>query len=48
LLKARALYLHIEGTDKRVVLEQAEQPGSSLPIASALHRAPQLEIYWCP
>ncbi|HTC27983.1 MAG TPA: 6-phosphogluconolactonase [Dyella sp.] len=48
LLKARALYLHIEGTDKRVVLEQAEQPGSSLPIASVLHRAPQLEIYWCP
>lgn len=48
LLKARALYLHIEGPDKRVVLEQAEQPGSSLPIASVLDRARQLEIYWCP
>jgi 6-phosphogluconolactonase len=48
LLKARALFLHIEGPDKRVVLEQAEQPGSSLPIASVLHRARQLEIYWCP
>lgn len=48
LLKARLLYLHIEGADKRVLLEQAEQPDSSLPIASVLHRAPQLEIYWCP
>jgi 6-phosphogluconolactonase len=48
LLKARALFLHIEGPDKRVVLEQAEQPGSSLPIASVLQRARQLEIYWCP
>lgn len=48
LLKARSLYLHIEGADKRVLLEQAEQPDSSLPIASVLHRARQLEIYWCP
>jgi 6-phosphogluconolactonase len=48
LLKARSLYLHIEGADKRVLLEQAEQPESSLPIASVLHRARQLEIYWCP
>jgi 6-phosphogluconolactonase len=48
LLKARSLYLHIEGADKRVLLEQAEQPDSSLPIASVLHRARQLEVYWCP
>lgn len=48
LVKARALYLHVEGPDKRVVLEQAEQPGSPLPIASVLHHARQLEIYWCP
>lgn len=48
LLKARSLYLHIEGADKRVLLEQAEQPDSSLPIASVLHRSRQLEIYWCP
>jgi 6-phosphogluconolactonase len=48
LLKARLLYLHIQGADKRVVLEQAEQPGSSLPIASVLQHARQLEIYWCP
>lgn len=48
LLQARALYLHIEGPDKRVVLEQAEQADSPLPIASALRRARHLEIYWCP
>jgi 6-phosphogluconolactonase len=48
LLKARALYLHIEGPDKRTVLEQAEQPDSELPIASVLQHARQLEIYWCP
>lgn len=48
LLKARALYLHIQGDDKRVVLDQAEQPASQLPIASVLRNAPHLEIYWCP
>jgi len=48
LLKARALYLHIEGADKRDVLQQAEQPGSQLPIASVLRRAPHLDVYWCP
>ncbi|GLQ45158.1 6-phosphogluconolactonase [Dyella lipolytica] len=48
LLQARSLYLHIEGPDKRVVLEQAEQAGSPLPIASVLRRAQHLEIYWCP
>jgi len=48
LLKAQTLYLHIQGDDKRVVLDQAEQPGSQLPIASVLRHARQLEIYWCP
>jgi 6-phosphogluconolactonase len=48
LLQARSLYLHIEGPDKRVVLEQAEHADSQLPIASVLRRARQLEIYWCP
>lgn len=48
LLKAQKLYLHIQGDDKRVVLDQAEQPGSQLPIASVLHNARQLDIYWCP
>jgi 6-phosphogluconolactonase len=48
LLKARTLYLHIQGDDKRDVLAKAEQPGSDLPIASVLHNAKQLDIYWCP
>ncbi len=48
LLKSRTLYLHIEGADKRVVLEQAEQLGSELPIASVLRRATHLDVYWCP
>lgn len=48
LLKARALYLHIEGADKRVVLQHAEQSGSQLPIASVLRRASHLDVYWCP
>jgi 6-phosphogluconolactonase len=48
LLKARTLYLHIQGDDKRIVLDQAVQPGSALPIASVLHKAKQLDIYWCP
>jgi 6-phosphogluconolactonase len=48
LLKAQALYLHIQGDDKRVVLDQAEQPGSQLPIASVLRNAQRLDIYWCP
>ena len=48
LLKAHTLYLHIQGDDKRVVLDQAEQPGSDLPIASVLRAKRQLDIYWCP
>jgi 6-phosphogluconolactonase len=48
LLQARALFLHIEGADKREVLQQAEQPGSQLPIASVLRLASHLDVYWCP
>jgi 6-phosphogluconolactonase len=48
LVASRALYLHIEGRDKRAVLEQAEQADSALPISSILRHAPQLKIYWCP
>jgi 6-phosphogluconolactonase len=48
LLKARTLYLHIQGDDKRVMLDKAEQPDSDLPIASVLRHARQLDIYWCP
>lgn len=48
LLKARTLYLHIQGSDKRDVLAEAEKPGSTLPIASVLGAGRPLEIYWCP
>jgi 6-phosphogluconolactonase len=48
LLKARALYLHIQGSDKRDVLAAAEKPDSQLPIASVLRADRPLEIYWCP
>lgn len=48
LLKARTLYLHIQGNDKRDVLAEAEKPGSTLPIASVLGADRPLEIYWCP
>jgi 6-phosphogluconolactonase len=48
LLKARTLYLHIQGSDKREVLAEAEKPGSKLPIASVLSAGRPLEIYWCP
>jgi 6-phosphogluconolactonase len=48
LLQARTLYLHIQGDDKRVMLDKAEQPGSELPIASVLRHARELDIYWCP
>ncbi|RUL75272.1 6-phosphogluconolactonase [Dyella choica] len=48
LLKAQALYLHIQGQDKRELLAQAEMPGSELPIASVLRAGRPLDIYWCP
>ena len=48
LLQAKTLYLHIQGDDKRLVLDQAEQPGSELPIASVLRAERPLNIYWCP
>jgi 6-phosphogluconolactonase len=48
LLKARSLYLHIQGDDKRAVLAEAEKPGSALPIGSVLRADRLLEIYWCP
>jgi 6-phosphogluconolactonase len=48
LLKARSLYLHIQGNDKRDVLAAAEKPGSTLPVASVLRAERPLDIYWCP
>jgi len=48
LLASRALFLHIEGEAKRVVLDAAREPGSALPVAAVLRAAPQLETFWCP
>lgn len=48
LLKARSLYLHVQGNDKRDVLAEAEKPGSALPVASVLRAERPLDIYWCP
>jgi 6-phosphogluconolactonase len=48
LLTAQTLYLHIQGNDKRNVLQKAVKPDSDLPIASVLRDAEQLDIYWCP
>ena len=47
-LDTRALYLHIEGDDKKRVLEQAEK-GGDFPIAAVLKqdRVP-LDVYWAP
>lgn len=44
---ARAAYLHIQGEDKRAVLEQARS-GADYPIAAVLRQAPRLQTYWCP
>jgi 6-phosphogluconolactonase len=48
LLKARSLYLHIQGDDKRDVLADAEKQGSTLPVARVLQAGRALDIYWCP
>lgn len=48
---ARAVYLHIEGTEKTEVLERALQdgPAEDMPIRAVLrHPGVPLEIYWCP
>ncbi len=49
LLQTRRLILHITGTDKKQVLEEALKPGpvSELPIRAFLHQDDvPLEIYW--
>jgi len=50
LLAARRRYLHIEGGEKRRVLEQALAPaGAALPVRAVLQAAPApLPVYWCP
>lgn len=51
ILAARAVYLHIEGTEKAEVLEAALQdgPAEEMPIRAVLrHSARPPETYWCP
>jgi 6-phosphogluconolactonase len=48
LLDTRALYLHIEGEQKKTVLKEARD-GADLPIAAVLTQGgTPLEIYWAP
>lgn len=47
LAAARALYLQIEGAEKRSVLEAAVS-GADYPMRAVLQAASQLETYWCP
>ncbi len=47
LLNARFLALHIEGEEKRTVLEEAVKPGSRLPIGAVFQQSTRaLPIYW--
>lgn len=51
LTNTRFLALHIEGAEKRAVLEQAleEGPVDELPVRAILHNdILQAEVYWCP
>ena len=49
LLQADGVALHIEGAEKRAVLDAARQPGpaAALPVRALLDSA-KLEIFWCP
>lgn len=47
LIEARFVALHIEGEEKRGVLEAAVQPGASLPISSVfVHARRPVPVYW--
>lgn len=49
IVAARLLVLHIEGDEKRHVLQQAmRSDGARLPIRIVADAAPQLEVYWAP
>lgn len=47
LVAARSLYLQIEGSEKRQVLEAAAS-GADYPMRAVLEAAPQLQTWWCP
>lgn len=48
--KAGRLALHIEGRDKKQVLEQAlaDGPEQEMPVRAVLRSATPLTLYWCP
>ncbi len=50
LLASKYLALHIEGKDKHVVLERAEQGGDvfEMPVRAVLQSTKPLDVYWCP
>lgn len=50
ILAAKHVMLHIEGEEKRLVLERALQPGpiEELPIRAVLRAKTPVAIYWCP
>jgi 6-phosphogluconolactonase len=50
LLSARHLVLHIEGADKRAVLERAlgDGPVDAMPVRAVLRAATPVTLYWCP
>lgn len=51
LVAADLLVLHIEGADKRAVLEAARQggPAGKMPVRAVLRAAPRpLAVMWCP
>lgn len=48
IVDARHLALHIEGREKRRVLENALEQDAALPIADILRHAPHAEVWWAP
>lgn len=49
LVTAKFLALHIEGAEKRRVLERAIETGGDLPVGAVLERAAKpIEIFWAP
>jgi 6-phosphogluconolactonase len=48
IVAARALYLHIEGTEKRKLAEAAHSPATSLVVGRVLGAADGATIFWAP
>ncbi len=50
LIAAASIYLHIEGAEKRRVLEQAQSGNdcAAMPVRAVLRSAKPIHIHWCP